>query len=166
MTYCRFNEESILSKFLNRKKNKEAKTDNKQPEYDYLSKDEYEDIYNEFKRDYNDAIKLARPLIRNQKAFSIAPFEFVTIPSTSYSNKENYMRLIDWDLWKFYKNPRLEMEENGAEEFVKVYNSIVDGLKEFASKRGYTIDDGGDWDGGCIILVKKGHAYCLESANI
>ena len=166
MTYCRFNEDSILSKFLNRKKNKEAKTDNKQPEYDYLSKDEYEDIYNEFKRDYNDAIKLARPLIRNQKAFSIAPFEFVTIPSTNYSNKENYMRLIDWDLWKFYKNPRLEMEENGAEEFTKVYNSIVDGLKEFASKRGYTIDDGGDWDGGCIILVKKGHAYCLKSANI
>lgn len=166
MTYCRFNEDSILSKFLNRKKNKEAKTDNKQPEYDYLSKDEYEDIYNEFKRDYNDAVKLARPLIRNQKAFSIAPFEFVTIPSTSYSNKENYMRLIDWDLWKFYKNPRLEMEENGAEEFVKVYNSIVDGLKEFASKRGYTIDDGGDWDGGCIILVKKGHAYCLKSTNI
>ena len=163
MTYCTFNEEGIFDKFLNRKKNKDTKAKPKEePEYDYLSKDEFDDIYNKFKKDYNDAVKIARPLIKNQKAFSIAPFEFVTIPSTSYSNKENYMYLINWDLWKFYKNPRLEMQENGAEEFMKVYNSIVNGLKEFASKRGYTIDDGGDWDEGCITLVKKGHAYCIE----
>ncbi len=154
--------EGILDTLMNRKK--DTKSEKKEPEYDYVSKNELKNIEADFRKDYNDAIRLIRPLIKDQKAFSIAPFYCGAIPSTGYNGKANYIRLVDWDLYKFYKNPRAQMNEDGGEEFNKVYSSIKNGLKEFASERGYTIDDSGDWDGGTIILVKKGHAYCTEAA--
>lgn len=156
--------EGILDTLMNRKK--DTKSGKKEPEYDYVSKDELKNIEADFRKDYNDAVRLIRPLIKDQKAFSIAPFYCGAIPSTGYNGKANYIRLVDWDLYKFYKNPRAQMNEDGGEEFNKVYNSIKNGLKEFASERGYILDDSGDWDGGTIILVKKGHAYCTEAAPI
>lgn len=157
--------EGILDKLINRNK-KSEKPEMKEPEFDFVTDDEWKKIVNDFKKDYSDAVKIARPLIKNQKAFSIEPFSYGATPSTHYMGKTNYINLIHWDLNKFYKNPRAQMQEDGCEEFNKVYKSITDGLKDFASKKGYVIDDGGDWDGGIIQLVKKGHAYCLEYTMI
>lgn len=159
--------EGIFDRFKSNK-NKNTSTEinhmSDEERYDYVDSNEMSKIERQFKKDYNDAIKIIRPLIKNQKAFSIASFDYSTSAADDYWGKSNYIDLVDWDLYKFYENPRFQMKEDGCAEFNDVYNSITNALKDFASKRGYTFEDSGDWDGGTIVLVKKGHAYKLKES--